>query len=83
MITNANDFIKKVKKEGTLLRHDLAAASEGAKHFRCSIYLKSRNLLIKGECNYPMLSDKTPFLVFFEPDTCTVKGESGCPVSEA
>lgn len=75
-MNNIHNLVQSIKTNGTLLSHQLTDPSLGVKHYRCSIFIPKKKLLIKGEFENPKSEERRALLVFFEPLTGKVKGGS-------
>jgi hypothetical protein len=46
----------------------------GAKSFWCSSFIKSKNILIKGEYNFTVLKERKALIILTDPRTGEIKG---------
>jgi hypothetical protein len=69
-----NQLFKTLGNETKPIRLSQEEGDLGIKHFRCSSYIKSKNILIKGEYNNQDSAIRKAIIILSDPTTGQVKG---------
>jgi hypothetical protein len=72
--TFVNQFFKKLKEKEKWVNISEQDLELGIKHFWCSAFIESENLLIKGEYNNQKISERNALLILTDPKTGKIKG---------
>ena len=74
MTQTINDLFKTIHKNGTLVTHQETDQGVGLTHTFCSVFIKKKNILIKGERDNPKLSKRNAVFALLDPQNNEVLG---------
>ena len=75
MQNKIEDLVKLVEKNGKVLTHrDISFRK--VSEYRCSTFIKNKNVLVKGESNNKHTEMRNAMIVLLDSDTCDIIGES-------
>ena len=75
MQNNIQGLIKPVKKNGKVLTHQ-DTSKEGVTEYRCSTFIKKKNVLVKGEYENKHKDKRNAIIVLIDSDSGNIVGKS-------
>ena len=75
MQNNIEDIVKPVEKNGKVMTHR-DTSKKGVSKYRCSTFIKEKNVLVKGECNNEHWIKRNAMILLFDCNTGNIIGKS-------
>ena len=75
MQNKIEDLVKLVEKNGKVMAHQDISFRK-VSEYRCSTFIKNKNVLVKGESNNKHTEMRNAMIVLLDSDTCDIIGES-------